>query len=142
MELANWQQINNESPDFRGENWHPYTVSNDQDEDYKTYETDPEKAKKVEFSAVINRYLLYLKKIYLGTESEEGIEIGEPDSEGLDGLKKVPNPQRIFNFVHNLERFRTHPGAITIEDVEKFTSLLDYLGRIFFRLPRLFYRFP
>ena len=91
---------------------------------------------------MINRYLLYIKKIYLGTESEEGIDLGEPDSYGLDGLKRVPSPQRIFNFTHNLERFRTHPGTITLDDVEKFITLLDYFGRIFFRLPRLFYRFP
>ena len=91
---------------------------------------------------MVGRYLLYFKKIYLGTESEEGVDIGEPDSDGLEGTKRVPNPQKMFNFAHNLDRFRAHPSPITIKDVETFTTLLDYLGRIFFRLPRLFYRFP
>lgn len=105
------------------------------------YETDINKVKKVEFE-VIDRYLRYLKRVYLGSESEEGIELGAPDSDGFESFKRVPNPGKIFSFAHNLERFRTHPTQIHHKQVETFITVLDYLGRIFFRLPRLFYRFP
>ena len=75
------------------------------------YEKDIDKAKKVEFE-VIERYLRYLKRVYLGSESEEGIELGAPDSDGFESFKRVPNPEKIFSFAHNLERFRTHPTPI------------------------------
>ena len=112
-DITNWQQINNESPDFKGEDWLPYTVekANDHDEFFQLYDTDINKAKKVEFE-VIDRYLRYLKRVYLGSESEEGMELGAPDSDGFESFKRVPNPAKIFSFAHNLDRFRTHPTQI------------------------------
>jgi hypothetical protein len=99
------------------------------------------KAKRVEFS-VLDRYLLYFKKVYLGTESEEGVDVGEPDSEGFEGTKRMPSVMKILNFSHNLDRFCAHPTSITQKEADTFISVLDHLGRIYFRLPRLFYRFP
>jgi hypothetical protein len=113
-EILNWQKINNESPDFKGEDWLPYPVEkpNDHDEVFKQDDiNDIDKAKKVEFE-VIDRYLRYLKRVYLGSESEEGIELGAPDSDGFESFKRVPNPVKIFSFAHNLDRFRIHPSKI------------------------------
>jgi hypothetical protein len=113
-DILNWQKINNESPDFKGEDYFPYIVEkpNDHDEVFKPDEINGiDKAKKVEFE-VIDRYLRYLKRVYLGSESEEGIELGAPDSDGFEGFKRVPNPAKIFSFAHNLDRFRIHPSKI------------------------------
>ena len=99
------------------------------------------KAKKVDFS-VLDRYLLYFKKVYLGTETEEGMDVGEPDSEGFEGDRRAPSVMKMLHFSHNLDRFCVHPTPITQKQADIFISVLDYLGRIFFRLPRLFYRFP
>ena len=115
-EIIYWQKVNNESPDFKGEDWLPYIVDkpNDHDEVFQKKKEDKDeidKAKKVEFE-VIDRYLRYLKRVYLGSESEEGIELGAPDSDGFESFKRVPNPGKIFSFAHNLERFRTHPSKI------------------------------
>ena len=55
------------------------------------YEKDIDKAKKVEFE-MIERYLRYLKRVYLGSDSEDGIELGAPDSDGFESFKRVPNP--------------------------------------------------
>jgi hypothetical protein len=93
-DILNWQKINNESPDFKGEDWLPYPVEkpNDHDEVFQKEDKDEiDKAKKVEFE-VIDRYLRYLKRVYLGSESEEGIELGAPDSDGFESFKRVPNP--------------------------------------------------
>ena len=113
-DYLDWQKINNESPDFKGEDCIPYIVekSNDHDEVFKQDEINSiDKAKKVEFE-VIDRYLRYLKRVYLGSESEEGIELGAPDSDGFESFKRVPNPGKIFSFAHNLDRFRIHPSKI------------------------------
>ena len=113
-EILNWQKINNESPDFKGEDWLPYKVEkpNDHNEVFQKEDKDEiDKAKKVEFE-VIDRYLRYLKRVYLGSESEEGIELGAPDSDGFESFKRVPNPGKIFSFAHNLDRFWIHPSKI------------------------------
>ena len=70
QDIKNWSKINNESPDFKRENWHPYTIVNDQEEAQELYETDIKKAKHVDITKVFERYLLYFKKVYFGSEND------------------------------------------------------------------------
>ncbi len=138
--------FNIKSPDFEGENYYPYVKkkSKGQEEDEEKHNEGLDRTKRVEFKVIIDRYLRYFKSIYLGTDSEENVDFGEADNANFESTPKVPNISKVFNFSHNLQRFiqQQSEEPITTDQINSFISLIDYLGRIFFRLPKLFYRFP
>lgn len=85
----------------------------------------------------IARYLELFKKIYKG-DSEEA----ENPNNDLNSYQKVPPMSRVYGLAHNLVRFQMHPSPATKKEIEDFVALLAYIGDIYFKLPKLFFRFP
>lgn len=86
---------------------------------------------------IVSRYLELFKKIYKG-DSEEA----ENSNNDLNSYQKVPPTGKVYGLAHNLLRFQMNPSPATKKDIEDFVALVAYIGDIYFRLPKLFFKFP
>ena len=123
------------SEDFLRENKSPYKYKGDKEHEevFQIFDYDLDKAKKVDFSFV-KRYRDYFQRVY----SPEGLEVNEFDDE----QQKAPSVMKLYSLSHNINRFRHHQVPIKRSEVEDFVGLLEYLFKIYYKLPRLFFPFP